>query len=53
MTPRQELDDFVETGRLRDVAQEGGLSQEAQDLLVNIVRRYCAPRPIKRKGHAT
>jgi predicted AAA+ superfamily ATPase len=40
---RQELSDYTETGRLRDaVAAE--LSEDATDLLVDIVRRYCAPR---------
>ena len=44
VSPRQELDTFLGTGRLRDVAERARLSEAAQDLLVNIVARYCEPR---------
>lgn len=42
MTRRQELLEYAETGRLRDA--NGRLSEAAQDLLVDIVLRYCEPR---------
>jgi hypothetical protein len=47
-TPRQELLEFVETGRLRQQV-EGKLSIEAADLLVNVVIRYCEPRRPRRR----
>lgn len=40
---RKELGDYAETGRLRD-AVSSALSEDATDLLVDIVRRYCSPR---------
>jgi hypothetical protein len=40
---RQELLAYLETGRLRD-AVAGDLSEAAQDLLIDIVSRYCEPR---------
>ena len=39
---RQKLLEFAETGRLRDAV--GALDVDAQDLLVDIVMRYCEPR---------
>lgn len=44
LTPRPELREFVETGRLRDRINSNHLSQEAEDLLIAIVERYCEPR---------
>jgi hypothetical protein len=46
-SPRQELLEYMERGWLRDAVARGSppaLSQEAQDLLVNVVARYCEPR---------
>jgi predicted AAA+ superfamily ATPase len=40
---RKELEEYLETGRLRD-AVAGELSEEATELLLDIVSRYCAPR---------
>lgn len=40
---RQELLEYAETGQLRDAVADR-LSSEAQDLLVDIVVRYCEPR---------
>ena len=43
LSRRQELREYVNRGGLRDdVASR--LSMEAQDLLVDIVLRYCEPR---------
>jgi len=41
---RQELAAYLGEGRLRS-AVAGDLSDEAQDLLIDIVSRYCDPRP--------
>ena len=46
---RQELREFAESGRLRDLAQSARLSREAQDLIVDVVIRYCEPKPTKRR----
>ncbi len=40
---RQELLEFMETGRLRDAVADK-LSEEAADLLIDLVSRYCSPR---------
>lgn len=53
-SPRQEVGWFADTGRLRDVAHDAGLSSEACDLLVRVVQRYTEPRrrrpnPLRRK----
>jgi hypothetical protein len=45
---RQELLAYLESGRLRDDVARG-LSVEAQDLLIDIVARYCEHRRPKRK----
>jgi hypothetical protein len=44
---RQELGRYLEEGRLRD-AVAGDLSEEAADLLIDAVSRYCDPRPAPR-----
>lgn len=46
---RQELREFAELGRLRDVAHDGRLSEDACNLLVDIVLRYCDPPRPRRK----
>lgn len=43
LSPRKELDYYMNEGRLRD-AVAGDLSEEATDLLLRIVDWYCAPR---------
>lgn len=43
LSRRQELLEYLETGRLRD-AVAADLSETAQDLLIDIVSRYCEPR---------
>jgi len=40
---RQELADYCNGGGLRDDVEDH-LSSEAQDLLIDIVLRYCEPR---------
>jgi hypothetical protein len=50
---RQELFEFAEIGRLREVAHDGRLSEEAVDLLVDIVIRYCEPRRKPRRQGVT
>lgn len=47
VSPRQQLDQFVGSGRLREMAEKARLSDAATELLVNVVARYCQPR--KRK----
>lgn len=44
---RQELREYMETGRLRD-ATARDLSTDAQDLLVDLVARYCEDRTRRR-----
>ena len=53
MSRRQELLLFAETGRLRQ-AIEMKLSEDAADLLVDVVIRYCSPRrrPRAERPHA-
>jgi hypothetical protein len=46
---RQELADLVGTGRLRDAGMDARLSEEACNLLVDIVARYCEPRRTRRR----
>ncbi len=45
---RQELADFAMSGNLRQ-ATESRLSEGAADLLVDVVIRYCEPRPKRKK----
>lgn len=45
---RQELRDYTNTGRLRN-AVEGKISENAADLLIDIVLRYCEYKPRKRR----
>lgn len=47
---RQELFEFAERGRLRDMANDAGLSDDAQNLLCDIVIRYCEPRRKPARG---
>lgn len=47
-TPKQELDAFVGSGRLRDLAEKARLSTEATELLVDVVGGHCAPRRRRR-----
>lgn len=43
---RQVLREYAENGRLRDALERGYLNdQKAIDLCVNVVLRYCEPRP--------
>jgi len=44
---RQELGRYLGEGRLRD-RFTGELSDEAVELLIDIVSRYCDPRPVPR-----
>lgn len=47
---RQELSEYLDTGRLRD-AVAGDLREAAQDLLIDVVARYCdPPREARGKG---
>lgn len=46
LSRRQELGHFTGSGRLRQ-AVEGKLSREAIDLLIDVVERYCAPKPVR------
>lgn len=48
-TARQELAEFVESGKLRDAVSSGRLSSEASDLLIRVVTRYTDPRPARHK----
>lgn len=45
-SPRQELKDYAESGRLRGILERSGqgLSEEAVDLAVRVIRDYCATR---------
>lgn len=47
-SPRKELDEYANSGNLRrDV--HGRISEEAEDLLIDVVRRYCEPRRNRRR----
>lgn len=46
---RQELLEYAETGQLRDAVADR-LSSEAQDLLINVVMRYCEARRKRRSS---
>jgi hypothetical protein len=53
-SPRQEIAQFANDGSLRGLLEISaiGLSDEAINLLVDIVLRYCEPRkPTKNRGH--
>lgn len=45
-SPRQELKDYAESGRLRGILERSGqgLSQDACDLAVRVIQDYCADR---------
>lgn len=47
---RQELSQFVGSGRLREMAEKARLSAPATELLVDIVGRYCAPSKPRKKA---
>lgn len=50
VSPRKDLADFTERGRLRDAAHDAGLSEGACDLLVRVVQRYVEPRRSPRRA---
>jgi hypothetical protein len=43
-TRRKRLDEYVETGQLRDDLTDRGCADDVVDLIVDLCRRYCAPR---------
>ena len=43
-SPRKELGEYVETGQLRDLLTDSDMTEEAIQLCVDVVRRYCEPR---------
>ena len=48
---RQELGDYVGNGHLRQAIEGKGLSDDAMQLLVDVVMRYCEPRRKRRSAN--
>lgn len=55
ISPRQELGNFANEGRLRDALADynPSMSEEAIQLCIDVVIRYCEPRRTRRKTDRT
>ncbi|HEU5463701.1 MAG TPA: hypothetical protein VFV82_06195 [Candidatus Binatia bacterium] len=49
-SPRQRLRRFTDSGELRKALQNAHLKDDAVDLAVLVVSRYCEPRQRRRKA---